>query len=81
MAIRYQNPFKNVREPEQLEQWVNTARDADASYTERYDAIRKLRGAVQIQRFKGHRVAVAYMKQVIEECTLAIRQGEQNAEK
>ena len=69
MAVVYQDPLREVREPEQIEKWIEVAESPDSSSLERRRAISRIRGAINVQRSCGHRAAVVYLKKVVRECS------------
>jgi len=69
MGVVYQNPLREVRRSEQIEEWIKVAKSPDSSSLERRGAISRIRGAINVQGRCGHGAAVVYLKQVIRECS------------
>jgi hypothetical protein len=65
MAILFQNPLKNVGDPEEIEQYIAQAISPESTYQQQQEARGWLRGAIQIAATKGQRVAVMHMWQAV----------------
>jgi hypothetical protein len=68
MAVIYQNPLRQVRERDQIEEKIDAIFDPSLSYMERRDMISWLHGAIKVHDNRGHRAVVVYLKQVIHKC-------------
>ena len=66
MAIYFVNPLELVEEAEEIAKRIDVLSDLAATYTEKQEARSWLHGAIKVHRSKGHRGAVAYMKQAIQ---------------